>query len=348
MEYIIESQLTKIRSIQTDDSFNFLFFSDAHFTSTSLGTEIDVINRINKNIELSCVICCGDILGNSETKQKHLDTAANITKLLIQASPSPGLFFPVKGNHDDNSHVAEHIDNIRHTMLPHEHYDIMFKHLESRVITDKENSNGLYYYYDSSLLKVRYIILNSVDIPYIRDSVNIDAWKYSGQSNYAYSSAQLNWLAHTALSLPDDDWKVLLFTHVNPFLQGMIGADDLAKNSDVLIGIIQSFQSAMKWSSVPTYGDFAQNVQVDYSKGATNRILGLFYGHTHSEQVFFKNGITYISTWNDWPYKPKSNPKAPERIIGANSEICLNVVTINTSLNKIYMTKFGAGNDVDI
>ena len=347
MKSIVDSQIAKIRSMQTDVTFSFLFFSDAHFTSASQGTEIEVISRINESMPLSCVICCGDILDHADTKQKHLDTAAYITKRLVQASPD-GIFFPVKGNHDDNSLVAERVDNIRHTMLPDEQYDIMYRHLENEVITDKANSKGLYFYYDSPALKIRYIILNSIDIPYVKDLVNINAWKYSGQSTYAYSNTQLEWLAHIALSLPDNDWKILVFTHVNPFLQGVIGADELAMNSDVLLSILEAFQSATQWSSVPKAGDFAQNIQVDYSKCAKNRILAFFYGHTHSEQIFFRNGITYISTWNDWPHKPKSNPHAPERIIGTETEICLNVVTIDPVMRKLYLTKFGAGQDVEI
>jgi hypothetical protein len=61
-----------------------------------------------------------------------------------------------------------------------------------------------------------------------------------------------------------------------------------------------------------------------------------------------RNGIKYISTWNDVPRKSLSNPNAPARAIGTTSEICLNIVTVNFDLSKIFITKVGVGADLVI
>ncbi len=233
-------------------------------------------------------------------------------------------------------------------MLPEEQYDIMFSNLEGIVNFDPVNKHGLYYFYDIPKYKIRFIFLNSIDIPYIPDTVVPTAWKYSGQSTYAYSNAQLNWLAHTALKLPANEWKVVFFTHVNPFNEGMIGADNLAHNSQVLLGIIDAFQNGSSYNSIPSTGDFAQSISVDFTAQEKGNVIAFFYGHTHSEQVLTRNGIRYISTWNDCPKKSASNPDAPARSIGTTSEICLNVVTIDAEQNKIFLTKFGAGEDMEI
>jgi hypothetical protein len=233
-------------------------------------------------------------------------------------------------------------------MLPKEQYDIMFKRLEGIVEFDSSNKDGLYYYYDIPQHRVRAIFLNSIDIPYIKDTEITAAWKYSGQSTYAYSEPQLNWLAHKALKLPSSEWKVMFFTHVNPFNEGMIGADSLAFNSDVLLHIIDAFKDGRSYNCVEAEGDFKQSISVDYSTEGKGKVIAFFYGHTHSEQVLERKGIKYISTWNDCPRKSASNPNAPSRTVGTISEICLNVVTIDFEKNKIFMTKFGAGEDLVI
>jgi predicted phosphodiesterase len=342
LKSVVDLQIGKAKSLQNDNTLSFLFFTDPHITDASSFTDIKTLNYINNNLNIEFAACCGDNLDNAETKQQHLDTASKLIDSL-----SIEKFFTVKGNHDDNSIQSEGIDNIKHSMLPKEQYEIMFKRLEKIVTFDCSNKYGLYYYYDMPAHKVRAIFLNSIDIPYMEDTKTPAAWKYSGQSTYAYSNAQLNWLAHEALKLPAD-WKVMFFTHVNPFNEGMIGADNLAHNSSILLGIIDAFKDGTSYNSSPSVGDFSQYVSVDYSSSGKGTVIAFFYGHTHSEQALVRNGIKYISTWNDCPRKSASNPNAPARAIGTTSEICLNVVTVDLDNSTIYMTKFGAGDDLSI
>lgn len=343
LKHMVDSQILKVKGLQNKNALSFLFFTDPHISSNSSLADIDVINYINNTLQLEFTACCGDNFDNVPSKQLHLEFAAQYVK-----SVSTEKFFTVKGNHDDNSIQSEGIDNIRYTMLPQEQYEIMFKKLEGNVCFDSENKNGLYYYYNCPEKKVRAIFLNSIDIPYIPDSLVSSAWKYSGQSTYAYSNAQLHWLAYTALKLPSKEWKVILFTHVNPFNENMIGADSLAQNSDVLLGIIDAFKKGTSYSYVSEAEDFACNISVDFSSEGEGKVGAFFYGHTHSEQVLTREGIKYISTWNDCPRKSSSNNNAPLRSAGTISEICLNIVTIDFEQDKIYMTKFGAGNDLII
>lgn len=343
LKSMVDSQILKAKSFQNSNTLNFLFLTDSHLVDTSTFADIDTLNYINSRMELKFAACCGDSLNNVASKQLHLDTADNLMKKITIKN-----FFTVKGNHDDNSIQSEGVDNIRYTMLPHEQYDIMLKKLEDIVNFDHTNKFGLYYYYDIPENKVRTIFLNSIDILYIPDSCTPTAWKYSGQSTYAYSDAQLNWLANIALKLPTNEWKVMFFTHINPFNEGMIGADSLAHNSTVLLGIVDAFKSGKSYISVPTVGDFSQSVSVDFSLQGRGNVVAFFYGHTHSEQVLVRNDIRYISTWNDCPRKSASNPNAPNRLLGTTSEICLNAVTIDLLQNKIYITKFGAGEDLEI
>jgi hypothetical protein len=232
--------------------------------------------------------------------------------------------------------------------MPQEQYNIMFKRLEGIVKFDESNREGMYYYYDMPEFNVRAIFLNSIDIPYIKDQYNKAAWKYDGQNTYAYSNTQLNWLAHTALKIPNEKWKVIFFTHVNPFPEEMIGADNLVFNGNIMLDIIDAFKMGTKYSSIATTGDFGQSVSVDFYSQGFGKVIAFFYGHTHSEQVLTRNGIKYISTWNDVPRKSLSNPNAPTRVINTISEICLNIVTVNFELNKIFITKLGVGEDLVI
>lgn len=338
-----DSKILKAKSLQNEYTLSFIFFTDPHISDTSSFVDIHTINYLSNNLNAEFIACCGDNFDNVASKQSHLDIADKYIK-----SISFERFFTVKGNHDDNSIQSEGIDNISFTMLPQEQYDIMFKRLEGTVSFDSSNKYGLYYYYDIPKNKIRAIFLNSIDIPYIPDELQTSAWKYSGQSTYAYSNSQLNWLAHTALNLPSNEWKVIFFTHINPFNEGMIGADNLAHNSSTLLGIINAFKNGVKYTSIASSGDFAHNVSIDFSTNGKGQVITFFYGHTHSEQVLFKDGINYISTWNDSPKKSLSNPNAPMRTIGDISELCLNIVTIDSHKNKIFVTKVGAGDDLEI
>lgn len=338
---VIDSQISKVKSLQNKNTMSFLFLTDPHISSTSTYTDIAILNYINNNLETQFTACCGDNFDNAPSKKQHLEVAAKFVECLDVEH-----FFTVKGNHDDNSIQSEGIDNIRHTMLPNEQYDIMFKRLEGKVSFDASNKHGLYYYYDIPNYMIRTIFLNSIDIHYIANTSAPDAWKYSGQSTYAYSDTQLNWLAHTALKLPSDEWSVIFYTHVNPFHEDMIGADSLAHNSSTLLGIINAFKNGTTYSSTSSEEDFPHNIQVDFS--SKGNVIAFFYGHTHSEQVLCKDEIKYISTWNNCPRKSDNNPNAPKREIGTISEFCLNVVTLDLKQDKIYMTKFGVGEDLEI
>ena len=343
LKKIVDLQIMKAKELQDEKNLNFSFFTDPHITELSTFADIETLNYINNNMEIKFAACCGDNLDNGITKQIHLATA---TKLIDKLSFDN--YFTVKGNHDDNSIILNGVDNIKYTMLPEEQYNIMFKRLEGIVQFDASNKDGMYYYYDIPECKVRAIFLNSIDIPYIQNSDNKTSWKYDGQNTYAYSNSQLNWLAHSALKIPNKEWKVMFFTHINPFPEGMIGADNLVHNGNIMLEIIDSFKAGTKYNSIPTTGDFAQSVAVDFSSQGVGKIVAFFYGHTHSEQVLTRNGIKYISTWNDVPRKSTSNPNAPTRTIGTTTEICLNIVTLNFNLNKIFITKIGVGDDLII
>ncbi|MDP4147461.1 MAG: metallophosphoesterase [Bacillota bacterium] len=343
LKEMVDFQIAQAKGLQNGNTMSFVFFTDPHIESNSSFADITTLNYINRNMDIEFAVCCGDNLGNGDTKEIQLDTASRLVNNIDIDN-----YFLVKGNHDDNSLWSEGVDNIKYTMLPQEQYDIMFRKLESKVKFDASNKYGLYYYHDIHKNKVRAIFLNSIDIPYLPDEQVSKAWKYAGQSTYAYSDAQLNWLAHTALQLPSKEWKVMFFTHINPFNEGMIGADNIAYNSDILLQIIDAFRAGISYNSIPSSGDFAQAVSVNFSSQGEGDVIAFFYGHTHSEQVLVRDGIKYISTWNDSPYKPRSNPNAPNRILGTTSEICLNIVTLDFAQDKIFMTKFGAGNDLII
>jgi hypothetical protein len=340
---LVDSKITTAKKLQDNNTLTFSFFTDPHIDDKSTLADIKTLNYINNNMNIKFVACCGDNLDNGITKEIHLATATNLISQLCFDN-----FFTVKGNHDDNSIISNGINNVKYTMTPQEQYNIMFKQLDGIVHFDPSNKEGLYYYYDIPEYKVRAIFLNSIDIPYIKNPENKASWKYDGQNTYSYSNNQLNWLAHTALQLPNNEWQVMFFTHVNPFPEDMVGSDNLVHNGSIMLQIIEAFKNGTSYVSTPSNGDFPQSVAIDFSSKGFGKIIAFFYGHTHSEQVLIRNGITYVSTWNDAPKKSSSNPNAPVRTIGTPSEICINIVTVNFNKNKIFMTKIGAGNDLII
>src|SRR5690606_18459971 len=114
---------------------------------------------------------------------------------------------------------------------------------DNRVITEEElkkdyrtakllagevrNGDSIYCYKDFPESKIRVVIINTNDVPYILDN---GVPRYKQLNTLGLRHEQLNWLANKALQLPFNDWHVIVFGH-NP-LHGVFGLDKTFYNSN--------------------------------------------------------------------------------------------------------------------
>ncbi len=198
--------------------------------------------------------------------------------------------------------------------------------------------DALYCHLDDPRAKIRYIVLDTIDIPYLYRNGKL---KYQGMRYSAFSDAQLEWLANTALQV-EDGWAVALFGHIPP----LPALDDGEKviNADVFMRIVQAFRDGTRYRSARTGGDFGQSVTADFRGQGPREVIAFFYGHRHDDICALKDGILFVGTQCARSGLGLGDG-ASLLVDGAASEVAFDVITIDRAQGRIFATRFGAGSD---
>jgi phage minor structural protein len=342
----IDFVLDELKQIQRPDTLSILFITDTHYSTNS---------RNNKNLKsrstlhlqnaaylthqtnIDQIIHGGDLIDGDELKKLMMTDLEDAAAALYEYSEAPIIF--LVGNHDDNSWYAHDEDGnlMRSVIQPAERYSILSKYLDPDFVQNDAEKELLYGYKDFPAQKIRVICLNSYDNPYITNPDGTN--KYPSMWKSAFRQNQLNWLANTALKLPDSSWGVLIFTHAP--LKGTFNSDDQV-NSDILYGILSAFMSGSTYSGTSSITDYTVNVSCDFRSQGPGELIAVISGHVHYDSSMTKNGILFIQTLdslarNDFP------GKMPDRPLVSLEEDAWDVFTIDRANRKIYATRFGAG-----
>lgn len=329
----LNSKITQAKEYQSvgRDSFSFGFITDMHMegnTGHSFGLVRDVVDKVGINT----VVNGGDQANNAIGAVKAR-TVGQIEDMLHGFSPIHDKLLNVMGNHDDNSISRIWTETMKHDEL----YSRLFRYLGNEVTY---GPSGKYFYKDDVFNKVRHVILDSVDIPYIKSGTDL---KYRGIHEFAYRQEQLNWFADEALDTPDN-WNVVVFSHTPPHRGDMVGFDYHTRNADLARGILKAYKVGGKYkkSSTDVESEFTASVDVDFTNKGGD-VIAWFAGHTHTDNVItMPEGIPLITTLND-SAKPWGD--APKRTRGTTTEHAFDIVTVNKTTRKINLTRVGAGKD---
>lgn len=335
---IIESQKSKnsIQSILTDTTVSFAFITDLHYKDAyPIDNTLATLANLSSLVDISFVVLGGDNI------QERVKTT-RVTNGAQLRSKFEGLtYFPVLGNHDDNSiYDVSYLHAVTSTnyLDGDELYAEMFDHVGALGAIEDVDNKKSYYYYDDMVSKIRFIFVNSIDIPYILDDGLL---RYNGQWNYGFSNAQLNFIANALLL--DTGWAALLIGHIPPVINDFRTTEQEMANRQVLIDIMKAYKSGTPYTSTPTEGDFAQSVTIDYTEQGAGELIGFLCGHIHRDAMYEFDGIKYYFSAN--AQFQQIYPMAPERVADTASEILFDVVTIDRSEREIYFTRVGAGKD---
>lgn len=285
---------------------------------------VDAINIVNEQIPLECLITLGDNVEGQVYTTDSTDLAATVAERAANSlsvihskvkdlnTALKRLQIPrisCKGNHDDGSINAyygesDHTYKLAYIMQDADYYTRFFKHNanKERIILS-DPAAGLTAYLDLPTSKIRMIFLNSIDIPYQADSDGNCPYIGSpynqylcGQHTFGYQQTQLDWLANTALKLPDSDWQVMIFQHhpmLNNFSKYANTASDYQRfNYDVLEGILDAFQHGTTYTHTSTTGKapngatsalFACTLSADFTAQGAGQIIAIWNGHIHRD-----------------------------------------------------------------
>jgi hypothetical protein len=294
----------KIRSLQTEHTFTFLWFADSHAQQSDerLGKAYEYIEQIFSVAEVlkpDMITNTGDIINGGEERTIFEADMRDMASLLA-TSPAP--FLAVRGNHDDNSlytfnttgnHLRIEVDD---TAYISEH--LIKPSSDPRCVYDDKNPSSCYYYRDFSAQKIRVIVLDDSDIPYAaRDDGTLD---YIGLIDYGFSSRQVEWFANEALFFAEEGWGVIIDVHINfcdsrPYGLRSWGTVQPVANSEQVWQILCAFAHREAGCAVNEDINFSCHVTYDFTNSLSYEVICCLNGHIHRDSCAFIDGIFNIA-----------------------------------------------------
>lgn len=294
----------------------------------------------SRRARLDAVVAGGDNTNGWYSKQEKLVETRQATSVLAnRVKPGTDVYY-VFGNHDNG--IGQNGNNTPATCLSDAEIKAYYRTAD-KVYGETRDGDSLYGYKDYSDKKVRLIWLNSFDLPY---TLNSDGtYKYDFLHQSGYQNQQLTWLANQALKVPDNSWQVMIFTHcpLPGTFEVAAGQAQLSQyNSDVLVGIINAFQSGTKYSLADASRTLPINVTCDYTSQDKSVVIGLFSGHIHRDGQMTYDGINCVETAASLCFSGDAG-----RTKDTITEDCWDIFSVDTTSRKIHAYRFGYGSDRD-
>lgn len=327
----LDSKINTINALQKQIGYNgtsFAMITDIHWNDNAQNSPKileKVMNECNVNYYFDGGDFCANPSGLTEAQQ-----VAEIKSYNSAFSNIKGRRLLAKGNHDDNSINNKFAD----TITDLEMYDLLYRS-NSLNNNFKKGRTGDYYYIDDEMTKIRYIVLNCIDIPYIQSG---DGLKYKGMDTWVFRQEQITWFTNVALNVPSNDYGVVVCSHI-PINQGLI------KNDYLLMNSLQAFNDKSTYQGSANIGtDFEASVNVNYT-GKGGVAICWICGHNHQDKyITLPSNITFkmVCCLND-SLQVVSGQATKTR--GTDTEQAFDIFTINKLTRTVNITRIGAGAD---
>lgn len=294
--------ISKIIDIEPEPNFKLGFITDTHYIDNSFPSR-ETKNYLHaRNIaelsllqDVDLIVHGGDISYDYSTKQNLINCISKTIKELRKAKCPIAV---VQGNHDTGDMSAFIKGRDPKLMIsPKEWGRLISIDNDNRIYGDFSRS---YYFKDFESKRIRVIVLNTHDAWVIGEDGKAKYNRGQYVKGYprieALKSEQLEWFANDALNFEGkDNYGVIIISHSNLDKDLRVGRP-APINYDVAEGLIVARKNKTKYASIPTKGDFGQNIKIDYSKANDVDIICCINGHSHEDIQIIRNGITFIST----------------------------------------------------
>ncbi|MCM6810521.1 BppU family phage baseplate upper protein [Pediococcus pentosaceus] len=345
---IFTSQISNMKARINPDLVNIGMINDVHYTDRDSfwGPDNDaetgithLLNIGEVSEKLDFAVSVGDNIddnwGDNHFSIKRIEDYG-MTWFTALECPAAVLL----GNHDDNSSHAKSSGATGNDYLVPDSKFIQAYRQNVNLFGEKRNGNSNYFYYDIPNKKVRVVGINDYENPNTLDSDG--KLKYPRINTSVITGAQLKWLATNALKVSADT-HVIVMLHCP--IDGTI-KDNPAEhcyNHDVLKQLLEAFKNGTSGTLTSSTTDFPVNV--DYNFASKGTLIGVFAGHTHTEEYQVINGINYVVNLNS----VGCAGNAGNRILyfDTKDEDSWSVIGIDTANKKVKSTKFGRGTDLD-
>lgn len=350
----IKDTVNKVIDLSNGNTVNYAFITDLHSDNATINRYIDKqlnsIKEISEECDLDFVCLGGDLTTNYGNSPSYETNLERITEMVKQLANINTVVLPLIGNHDDFGFVSRPEISSETTLDKKKYLSRVVKTLNKNIVQDSLNPNSLYYYYDFPLKKTRIICLDAIDYKWINNGDG--TLKYNSNNWWGYSEAQMKWLVREALVTPENNYNILIMSHMADTTELNLVGSDMAggiRFSSTLVGILNAYNN--KTSFTDDY------VTCDYTNN-TNKIGVYSYGHIHADRVARNatNNIIYTSTSTARIRGEALSQEAinmgysipTEGIRNNITEALFDVFVYDKKNSKLNKIRFGNGTDLEL
>lgn len=306
----------------------FALVADTHQNATA--KTVRNISAVDERVNFDSILHLGDVMSTMGDAQYFYDECyAEIEA--YRKSVQSGKLYATPGNHDGYA-----ADGKNDVSLDNELYRTMFRVADERTRTIR-NGDKPYYYVDFERNKVRFIFLSS-------KSYTMTGGVYTYV--YGFNNEQVEWLLDV-LEHTDDGWSIMVCSHIPPidtvlnsptYNVGITG-----NNGQNIVNILQAWKNR---TSVTFNGKTH-----DFSDLTANKFIAWMCGHVHGDMVKVHQDLTFVTVTAvaafvpSWEM-PEGGSFVPERTANTLTWDSWNSCVLRPDESKLYLFRFGAGNDM--
>lgn len=335
----------KLINIQNENTKSIGFITDTHYIKNTRGhygmvglEHIENIIDFCQNGVSDLIVHGGDMINGKGNNNELLTELMDINKVCLNSSIP---IYLCRGNHDigtwkiDSQEDKKYDNNI----ITHRQWrNFISSKYENKYgfVGDDNNTENAYAYYDFNDIKLRVIMLDvedhrKEDITDAEGNVTIETMQH------CIHQKQMDWIINKALQFDSEGWSVLFISHVSLYSPANDFDSSGVRNGFILHNVIKAFNEHTSYSGSNTSGTHGVTVSCDFS-GTDHRVVGMLSGHYHIDRYTKKDNINYIIQSLS---APRDDQNQENRAFGSVNEDCWSVYTIDTSLRKMYISRFG-------
>ncbi len=360
----LDTVIDKSIAVVKNSTLDFAFITDTHGEDTTtknrMMTYLDIVKEYEKTGSLDFVSHGGD--WTNGVMYEDIEGYRNLFRDYVKHLNSiKKPFLPLFGNHDDNSYGGTDNSNykgktINDILTKDDWSGIMMKPFNDGWVLDSQEPDTRYFYKDFEQQKVRVIVLDGADYPYVEDSEGYLRWH--GRNSWGFAPRQVEWLSSEALDFSgkgDDksNWGVVVMCHLAPTAD-VSNYTGQPNNGGVVRDILNAFCEGSSIANQNGTGNFPiENFSCNFENQGEMEVIMWVYGHTHTDILVKPDNVNwhYVCTANANPIERDTTDISEyatipsPRTIGTSDETIFDIFSIDRTNRKVTITRYGAGED---
>ena len=338
---ILKHVTDRVGALAASCDDGFWFITDLHIKSNHRQSGL-LLGELVQRTPLGKVLCGGDLV---EAFGKDYPTDRDAVDFAIDKyrevwvepiRAAGGRLYTAKGNHDFT--VGHSYDTPEDRRIGFTYDGVYARKVivgdstEHDIVTDGENPEACYYYFDNVGAKTRYVVADTTDTQAAGDV----PWGV----RYGMQPRQLAWLAEKALATTPPGYGIVVMHHI-PVTE-LVGDEGDRKRFTPFRELLEAYQRRGVWTLDGKTYDFSS---------AGGRILIDLTGHHHCEMLTYQNGILHVTLPCDAAYADyidRSKPwcgQLPKKTRGTVAEQTFDAVQVDNRRGLVHFTRVGGGQD---